>query len=112
MIYSAAKQGSMNTPCTNVPMHCPLCLASKSGTPRTIWKYNARYHIALEHADMTETAGSLPKGCLEQFMLDIHIRKDEERSLKIPADNTTRYRDRNNVLGSESLLEMIRMHAE
>ncbi|KAJ6623323.1 hypothetical protein B0H10DRAFT_1750382, partial [Mycena sp. CBHHK59/15] len=30
MGYKSAKQSSKNSPCTNVPMHCPLCPCSVS----------------------------------------------------------------------------------
>ncbi|KAF8981384.1 hypothetical protein BDQ17DRAFT_1168214, partial [Cyathus striatus] len=35
--------------CTNVPIHCPFCLPSISGVPKTIWKYNAINHFLIFH---------------------------------------------------------------
>ncbi|KAJ7873604.1 hypothetical protein B0H14DRAFT_2290674, partial [Mycena olivaceomarginata] len=49
MIYKAAKNCTKASPCTNVPIHCPLCPRSASGNPRTIWKYNAIYYLVSEH---------------------------------------------------------------
>jgi hypothetical protein len=36
MQYKNAAISSNNMPCTNVPIHCPLCLPSFSGNPQTI----------------------------------------------------------------------------
>src|ERR1700728_3850554 len=51
MQYKNASVSSNNMPCTNVPIHCPLCLPSFSGNPQTIWKYNAVYHLISEHSN-------------------------------------------------------------
>jgi hypothetical protein len=50
MNYKAAAKFSMAIPCTNVPVHCPLCPTSVSGQTQTIWKYNAVYHLIHEHS--------------------------------------------------------------
>ncbi|KAJ7840641.1 hypothetical protein B0H13DRAFT_1556165, partial [Mycena leptocephala] len=49
MAYKTAKNCTVSNPCTNVPIHCPLCPWSASWNPRTIWKYNAIYHLIREH---------------------------------------------------------------
>jgi hypothetical protein len=41
MQYKHAATSSSTMPCTNVPIHCPLCPTSVSGNQQTIWKYNA-----------------------------------------------------------------------
>ena len=50
MNYKAAGKFSKAIPCTNVPVHCPLCPTSVSGQPQTIWKYNVMYHLIHEHS--------------------------------------------------------------
>src|SRR5258707_15673316 len=45
MQYKRAAQFSNPQPCTNVPIHCPLCPNAASGDPQTTWKYNALYHL-------------------------------------------------------------------
>jgi hypothetical protein len=51
MQYKQAAIFSNTMPCTNVPIHCPLCPTSVSGNPQTIWKYNALYHLIIEHSN-------------------------------------------------------------
>ena len=51
MQYKIAAVSSNNMPCTNVPIHCPLCLPSFSGNPQTIWRYNTLYHLISEHSN-------------------------------------------------------------
>src|ERR1700677_1667989 len=50
MQYRAATKFSRSSPCTNVPIHCPICPTSVSKAPQTIWKYNALFHLLSEHA--------------------------------------------------------------
>ena len=47
--YKAVAKFSKTIPCTNVPVHCPLCPTSDSGQLQIIWKYNAMYHLFNEH---------------------------------------------------------------
>jgi hypothetical protein len=65
MQYKAAQEPTKTSPCTNLPIHCQLCPPMGiSGEPRTIWKYNAIYHLLSEHPpDGIFDAGStcLPK---------------------------------------------------
>ncbi|KAF8153115.1 hypothetical protein B0H34DRAFT_641970, partial [Crassisporium funariophilum] len=39
MSYKSAKQSTLITPCTNIPINCPLCPFLVSGKPHTVWKY-------------------------------------------------------------------------
>jgi len=43
--YTSAATESQSSPCTNVPVICPLCPASDSA----IWKYNMKHHFASRH---------------------------------------------------------------
>ena len=50
MQYKNAAVSSNNMPCTNTPIHCPVCPLSFSGNPQTTWKYNALYHLISEYS--------------------------------------------------------------
>ena len=43
--YAAASTESTNSPCTNVPVVCPLCPSTSS----VIWKYNMKTHLIKTH---------------------------------------------------------------
>ena len=49
MNYKAASVSSKKSPCTNLPIHCPICPPNSSGSPQTIWKDNAVNHFIIEH---------------------------------------------------------------
>ena len=68
MLYQAAAQFSKSSPCTNVPIHCPICPTSVSKAPQTIWKYNALFHLTSEHA-----TDSTPPKIPRQPLADMHI---------------------------------------
>jgi hypothetical protein len=44
-LYSATAKERINSPCTNVPIICPLC----PSTSPTVWKYNMKSHLAKNH---------------------------------------------------------------
>ena len=48
--YGVASESSASSPCSNVPITCPLCPAKV--TP-AIWKYNMKYHIRNVHKTAT-----------------------------------------------------------
>ncbi|KAI0778256.1 hypothetical protein BD413DRAFT_507946 [Trametes elegans] len=52
------------TPCTNVPIHCPLCPPLSPGSPVTIWKYNTMAHLLTAHIDENDSLPDLPVGRL------------------------------------------------
>jgi hypothetical protein len=87
MQYKNAAIFSNNMPCTNIPIHCPVCPLSFSGNPQTIWKYNALYHLISEHSSngiIPEIPGEL---LVKQFRY-----KTEEEALGIDQQATERYR--------------------
>ena len=45
LFYSAAARECPNSPCTNVPVTCPLC----PSTSAAVWKYNMKFHLARIH---------------------------------------------------------------
>ena len=102
MQYRAAAQFSKSSPCTNVPIHCPICPTSVSKAPQTIWKYNALFHLTSEHA-----TGSTPPQIPRQLLADMHIRKEEEKAFNIAEKLTETYRKAHDIPGTETLLEMM-----
>ena len=47
--YTVAAESSSSSPCTNVPVQCPLC-------PRTspaMWKYFLKTHLEIQHPNAT-----------------------------------------------------------
>jgi hypothetical protein len=45
--YKAAAMSKNTSPCSNVPLNCPIC---PNGLP-AIWKYNLKYHITVTHPE-------------------------------------------------------------
>ncbi|KAH9923817.1 uncharacterized protein B0H18DRAFT_934574 [Fomitopsis serialis] len=100
MKYGAASKTNKNTPCTNVPIHCPLCPPTSNGQPRTIWKYNTFIHLLLEHS--TPDAIELPS-VPPQLLLDMHISRAEEEAMKVDEDATTDYREEFDIPDSDDI---------
>ena len=78
MQYKNAAVSSNNMPCTNIPIHCPVCPLSFSGNPQTIWKYNALYHLISEHS----SSGIIPE-IPGELLVKMFIHKTEEEALGI-----------------------------
>jgi hypothetical protein len=98
MQYKKAAEFSKSLPCTNVPIHFPLCLTAVSGDPPTMWKYNALYHLISEHS-----SGCTPPSIPGQLLVQIFINKEEERALGIPEHNTIDWRRQNNIPDSDGI---------
>jgi hypothetical protein len=96
MQYKKAAEFSKTNPCTNVPIHCPLCPPAVSGDPPTIWKYNALYHLISEHS-----SGSTPPLIPGQLLVQMFITKEEEQAIGISEQNTVEWRRKNNIPDSE-----------
>ena len=96
MQYKKAAEFSEALPCTNVPIHCPLCPTSVSGDPPTIWKYNALYHLISEHS-----SGSTPPSIPGQLLVQMFITKEKEKALGILEHNTVNWRKKNNIPDSD-----------
>ena len=92
MQYKQAATFSNTMPCTNVPIHCPLCLTSVSGNPQIIWKYNALYHLITEHSN----DGIVPE-IPGELLVKIFIHKQEENALGIGEDSIEKWRRENNI---------------
>ena len=96
MQYKNATVSSNNMPCTNVPIHCPLCPPSFSGNPQTIWKYNALYHLISEHSNN----GIIPE-IPGELLVKMFIHKAEEEALGIDQNATEKYRRDNQIPDSD-----------
>ncbi|KAG6848163.1 hypothetical protein H0H93_002810, partial [Arthromyces matolae] len=48
--YQVAAQSTQSSPCSNVPLQCPLCLPS---TP-AVWRYNFSHHLETEHPNASK----------------------------------------------------------
>ena len=101
MNYKAAAQFSKSSPCTNIPIHCPLCPTAISGDPQTIWKYNALYHLASEHS-----TGITPPSIPGQLLVQMFIQKEEEMALSIQETVTNSWREQDNIPDSDGFQEM------
>ena len=86
MNYKAASVSSKNAPCTNIPIQCSLCPSPSSGSPQTIWKYNAVNHFIIEHSNSASIPGEL--------LVQMVIRKAEEKAMGIQEQDTIDYREK------------------
>ncbi|KAI0717307.1 hypothetical protein C8Q72DRAFT_789730 [Fomitopsis betulina] len=50
MKYGPASKSSKNSPCSKVPICCPLCLPTLTSQPQTIWKYNTLIYLLTTHS--------------------------------------------------------------
>ncbi|KAJ7766391.1 hypothetical protein DFH07DRAFT_707196, partial [Mycena maculata] len=92
MSYKATKQSTKSSPSTNVPIYCPLCPPAVSGDPRTIWIYNAAYHLLSDHSDNGSLLSLSP-----EFIVQMFIRKQEESQMGIPEHQTDTWRMDNHI---------------
>ena len=97
MNYKAAGISSNTTPCTSIPMHCPLCEVDSAGIPVTTWKYNSIQLIFTEHSDQLSAISP-------NFWMKILIRNTEEKSMGTQEERTDDYRKRNTIPDSEDIL--------
>src|ERR1700732_4768049 len=94
MTYGMAVKCIKSTPCTNVPIHCPLCPASLSSHPCTMWKYNIMFHYAEYHADWGSDNLTLPR-ISGQLLVDSFITSEEESLMGIDKTLTDEWREEN-----------------
>ncbi|KZV91299.1 hypothetical protein EXIGLDRAFT_770023 [Exidia glandulosa HHB12029] len=77
-----------------------------SGYPRTIWKYNAAAHLLSEHAD-----GDYSPEATARMFIAMHIQRDEEIQMKIPAANTTAFQTAGQLPDSDAVEELRSQYA-
>ncbi|KAJ7032090.1 hypothetical protein C8F04DRAFT_1185331 [Mycena alexandri] len=99
MVYKSAATSTAAAPCTNVPLQCTLCPISKSGNSKTIWKYNAFFHLLAEHSTSAQRPPEVPP----QFWIDTLIRHVEEQAMGILPAETDRFRAENTIPGSDDI---------
>jgi hypothetical protein len=87
MTYGMAGKCMKSTLCANVPIHCPLCPASLSGHPRTIWKYNVMFHLAQYYANWGSDDPTLPR-IPGQLLVDSFITSEEGSLMGIDETST------------------------
>ncbi|KAF9021980.1 hypothetical protein BDZ89DRAFT_1163453 [Hymenopellis radicata] len=104
MRYAHAAAFSETSPCTNVPMHCPICDVSVSGERRTFWKYNALHHALSEHSHLLEDGVSL-RSVPKEFLIQVFITSAEESALDVSETATMRYRDHLGIPGTDAIEE-------
>lgn len=107
MSYGMAKKCTTNSPCTNVPIHCPLCPPSASGQPATVWKYNVMYHITVQHSSYDSGSGSVSMPSIPgPYLVESYITSHEEALMGIEDEVTDDWREKNGVPNSDTLEEM------
>ena len=95
MNYKAASVSSKHAPCTNIPIQCSFCPPTSSGSPQTIWKYNAVNHFIIEHSNSASIPGEL--------LVQMVIRKAEEKAMGIQEQDTIDYREKFAIPDSDGL---------
>lgn len=107
MVYGRAATSSQSSPCTNVPIHCPVCPLSASGQPRTIWKYNAMNHFISEHVPEGGVLPQIPP----EFLIDSFITSKEEKLMGISIHGTSAWRTQHGIPPSDDV-EVMRQNVK
>ncbi|KAF8163984.1 hypothetical protein BJ912DRAFT_1097015 [Pholiota molesta] len=109
MQYKSAMTCSASSPCTNVPIHCPICPPSLSGNPHTVWKYNMVNHLLTHHAevDPAQPYKYLAPEIPGQLLIEMFITKQEERLMSITEAATDNWRTENQIPNSDGLEEIV-----
>ncbi|KDR69600.1 hypothetical protein GALMADRAFT_77244 [Galerina marginata CBS 339.88] len=99
MVYSRANTCSTASPCTNVPINCPICPKGRDQQAPTFWKYNLIHHMTEHHLD---DQGELPPFPPE-LRVTTHITRLEEERMGVELADTIYYRTRNKLPDSDGL---------
>jgi len=84
MVYAHATISSQITPCTNVPLNCPLCPKGYNQQEPTFWKYNLIHHMLDHHLDEDERLPTFPV----ELRLSTHISRQIVTHPKPPWTST------------------------
>ena len=79
MQYHAAMKPTTQSPCTNVPLNCPICPQAE-----TFWKYTFIIHVVNKHLTDDNNLPFLPI----ELWATTHISKWEESRMGIPGFKT------------------------
>ncbi|KAF8150029.1 hypothetical protein B0H34DRAFT_826095, partial [Crassisporium funariophilum] len=99
MNYASACKSTRSTPCTNVPLHCPLCPTGVNGQPSTFWKYILIYHMHTYHVSDHDDLPPFPV----ELRVVSHISKAEEKLLGVSLEKTKNWRDRHKMADSDGI---------
>jgi len=102
MSYTKAIKPTNSSPCTNVPVHCPICPPNSSGQLKTFWKYNAMYHFVMEHAENNEELPPIPPS----FLVETFITSQKESLMGVKKEVTSNWRKQYNIPGTDGFEEM------
>jgi hypothetical protein len=102
IMYGSTKFVSKASPCTNVPVHCPICPFTSLGQQKTFWKYNALWHLASEHAAPDNDTYIVPP----EFYVLTFITTREETYMDVPQGDTDVYRYMNVLPDTDGLEEI------
>jgi hypothetical protein len=99
--YEAKKIFSTQNPCTNLPMHCPVCKPGIANTRNTVWSYNFMMHLWHAHCTDGSIPGLDPKTWVEAF-----VSKAEESFMGICDADTDQWREVHEALNSEGIAQL------
>jgi hypothetical protein len=92
MKYHSAMKPTTGSPCTNVPILCPIC-----PQPETFWKYLFIAHVVDKHLTGDDDLPFLPM----ELWASTHISKWEEIMIGVPDDKTNEWRSFQQVPDSD-----------
>ena len=99
MNYASACKSTRSTPCTNVPLHCPLCPTGVNSQLTTFWKYNLIYHMHMYHVSDQDVLPPFPV----ELRVTSHIGKSEERLLGVSPEKTRTWRNQYKMPDSDAI---------
>jgi hypothetical protein len=85
------------SPCTNVPLNCPICPKAE-----TFWKYTFIIHVVNRHLTDDNDLPFLPM----ELWATTHISKWEESRMGIPVDKTDEWRSLRQVPDSDVVYQI------
>jgi hypothetical protein len=95
MVYLKALEAKESSPCTNIPLNCPICPIGLNEQRQTFWKYNFIQHMVEKHL----TDGGLLPPCPPELIVSAHISKAEEQWMGVDNEKTKEYRKLNEHFG-------------
>lgn len=98
MQYSNAATFRVAAPCTNVPLHCPLCPLGLTGQPPTFWKYCFTQHMVMHHTD--ENLNSQPISF--DLLKKVHISLAEGMAMGLGPESMMKYREDYGIPNSDA----------
>ena len=105
MVYAKASKSSDRTPCTNIPLTCPMCPQDQHGHQPTFWKYNFIHHISDKHVIRSTDGKEIfaPLHPELSMVITTRISRFEEEKMEIPTMYTDAWREANNVPDSDAI---------